>query len=71
PAWNRPWPGRVYEAVFLESAPQGCSWDALRAYLALKWDLDLDVTTPQNARDALRQLGVRSDPLFSSILIMR
>lgn len=71
PAWNRPWPGRVYEAVFLESEPQGCSRDALRAYLSLKWDLALDVTTPQNARDALRQLGVRSDPLFSSILIMR
>ena len=38
PAWNRPWPGRVYEAVFLESAPQGDSRDALRAYLSLKWD---------------------------------
>ena len=71
PAWNRSWPGRVYEAVFLESTPQGEHADALRAYLTLKWDIALDVMPPQNARVALRQLGVKSDPLFSSILIMR
>ena len=71
PAWNRSWPGRVYEAVFLKFAPQGEHADALRAYLTLKWDIALDVMPPQNARDALRQLGVKSDPLFSSIVIMR
>ena len=71
PAWNRPWPGRVYEAVFLESAPLGRFRDALRAYLSLKWNLALDVTAPQNVRDALRLLGLRSDPLFSSIIIAR
>jgi hypothetical protein len=71
PAWNRSWPGRIYEAVLLESRPQGENAAALRAYLSLKWRLGLDVPVPQNSRTVLRRLGVKSDPLFSSILIMR
>ncbi len=71
PAWNRSWPGRVYEAVLLESVPQGESADALMAYLSLKWGLGLDAPVPQNPRTVLRQLGVKSDPLFSSIILAR
>ena len=71
PAWNRSWPGRVYEAVLLESAPQGEGAAALRAYLSLKWWLGLDAPVPQNPRTILRQLSVKSDPLFSSIILAR
>ena len=71
PAWNRSWPGRVYEVVLQESAPQGEGADALKAYLSLKWGLGLDTPVPQNPRTILRQLGVKSDPLFSSIILAR
>ena len=71
PAWNRSWPGRVYEAVLLKSVPHGESAAALRAYLSLKWELGLDAPVPQNPRTILRQLGVKPDPLFSSIILAR
>ena len=71
PAWNRSWPGRVYEAVFLDAAPQGNLVDALRSYLSQKWGLGFDATPPQDARELLRQFGVKTDPLFSSVIIAR
>ena len=71
PAWNRSWPGRVYEIVLLEEAPTGESRDALRAYLSAKWELGLNVPNPQNARAILLGLGVKSDPLYSSVIFAR
>ena len=71
PAWNRPWPGRIYEAVLLEAVPQGECAAALRAYLSLKWGLGLEVPSPLNARQTLLAIGVKSDPLFASMLIAR
>ena len=71
PAWHRSWPGRIYEAVLLESEPQGECAAALRAYLSLKWGLGLEVPSPLNARHTLLAIGVKSDPLFASMLIAR
>ena len=71
PAWNRSWPGRVYEVILLFADPADADLSALRAYLSLKWDIDLCISTPDDARTRLRALGVKSDPLFSSIIIAR
>ena len=71
PAWNRSWPGRVYETVVLDAEPADADMDALRGYFALKWSLALDRPAPDDARNRLQMLGVKSDPLFSSIVIMR
>ena len=71
PAWNRPWPGRIYEAVLLEAVPHGKCAAALRAYLSIKWGLGLEVPSPPNARQTLLEIGVKSDPLFSSVLLAR
>ena len=71
PAWNRSWPGRLYEVVFLDAMPQGNLVDALRSYLSQKWGLGFDATPPRDARESLRQFGVKSDPLFSSVIIAR
>lgn len=71
PAWNRSWPGRVFEAVFLDASPAEGDLTALRAYLSIKWDIGLGISAPDDARSRLQALGVKSDPLFSSILLMR
>ncbi len=71
PAWNRSWPGRVYEIVLLEDAPTGESRDALRAYLSVKWGLGLGIPSARNARAILRRLGVKSDPLYLSVIFAR
>lgn len=71
PAWNRSWPGRIYEVVLLEEVPLGESKDALRAYLSAKWGLGLGIPSAQNARTILRRLGVKSDPLYSSVIFAR
>ena len=71
PAWNRPWPGRVYEVVFLDTVPQGNLIDALRSYLSQKWGLGFDAAPPQDARELLRQFGVKTVLRFSSVIIAR
>ena len=71
PAWNRSWPGRIYEVVLLEEAPARESRDALRAYLSVKWGLGLGIPSARNARAILRRLGVKSDPLYSSVIFAR
>lgn len=71
PNWNRSWSGRVYEVILLPTRPVDADLMAVRAYLSLKWDVCLAISTPDDTRTRLRALGVKSDPLFSSILIMR
>ena len=58
---DAPVPLRLFPRFFA-----GGTW-----YLGLKWSLPFDFETPENTRALLAQLGVKSDPLFSSIILAR
>ena len=71
PDWNRSWHGSVAEVVLLNGTVGDGDLSAVRAYLALKWALPQEEETPDDIRDSLLRLGVKSDPLFSSVIIAR
>lgn len=71
PAWNRSWQGSVAEIILLRDIADDGGLAAIRGYLALKWSLPQETETPNGIRDTLCLLGVKSDPLFSSIIIAR
>ena len=71
PDWNRSWHGSVAEFILLEGSVGEDDLAAVRAYLALKWTLPQEEETPDDIRDALLRLGVKTDPLFSSVIIAR
>ena len=71
PAWNRAWPGRVFEARFCFAALPDTDLALLRAHLALEWDLPLSSAMPSGAAARLRALGVRPGPRLTSVLLLR
>ena len=71
PAWNRVWPGRVFEARLCSAALPDTDLSLLRAHLALQWDLPLPSAMPSGAAARLRALGVRPGPRLTSVLLLR
>ena len=69
PDWNRSWDGGIAEVILLDDSVAPETLPVLRAYLGLKWSLPFDFETPNNARAILTQLGIRSDPLYSTFLM--
>jgi hypothetical protein len=69
PDWNRSWEGGIAEFILLDGSITTEKLPVLRAYLGLKWSLPYDFQTPENARALLARLGIKSDPLYSSILL--
>ena len=71
PAWDRAWPGRVFEALFCFAALPDLDLALLRAHLALQWALPLPSAVPSGAAARLRALGVRPGPRLTSVLLLR
>ena len=71
PAWNRAWPGRVFEARFCFAVLPDTDLALLRAHLALEWDLPFPSAMPSGAAARLRALGVRPGPRLTSVLLLR
>lgn len=71
PTWDRAWRGRVFEALFCFGEPSVADADALRAYLSLRWALELSFAHPPDIATRLRALGVNPGALYTTILILR
>ena len=70
PEWKRTWPGRLGELILLEDIPDREERLALYRYAALKWDIPLEAESP-DAPFILRNLGVSSRNIFTSVIIIR
>jgi len=70
PEWKRTWPGTLGELILLEDIPDREERLALYRYAALKWGIPLEVESP-DAPFILRNLGVSSGNIFTSVIIIR
>ncbi len=70
PGWKRTWPGTLGELILLEDIPDKEERLALQLYAALKWGIPIEAEIP-DAPFILRNLGVSSGNIFTSVIIIR
>ena len=71
PAWNRNWNGVVGEVVFTAPSVTETDAAAIRSYLSKKWGIGSYRSGMADELATLRALGIRTDGLYGSMLIMR
>ena len=71
PAWRRSWNGAVREIILVSPSATGTDAAAIRSFLSRKWGIGKYRSGLADEPAALRALGIKTDCIYGSMMIMR